>query len=32
MLEVWSSGILQACHAAEAVVLVDVVELATCWP
>jgi hypothetical protein len=32
MLEAWSAGILQVCHVAVVVVLVDVVEPATCWP
>jgi hypothetical protein len=32
MSEVGSAGILQVCHGAEVVVVVDVVELAACWP
>jgi hypothetical protein len=32
MLEAWSAGILQVCHAARAAVLVDALELAACWP
>jgi hypothetical protein len=32
MLGAQSSGIPQACRAAEAVVLVDVLGLAACWP
>jgi hypothetical protein len=32
MLEAWSTGILQVCHAAKAVVLAGVLEVAACWP
>jgi hypothetical protein len=32
MLEAWSIGILQVCHVAAVVALVDVMELAECWP
>jgi hypothetical protein len=32
MLEAWSTGILQACHAAKAMALVVVLELAACSP
>jgi hypothetical protein len=32
MLEAWSSEILQDCHEAVVVALVDALELAACWP
>jgi hypothetical protein len=32
MSKAWSTGILQVCHVAEAMALVDVVELDACWP
>jgi hypothetical protein len=32
MMEAWSTGILQVCHATEAMSLDVVLELAACWP